>query len=302
MINNMLKIRIAAAALATAALATAGCRPGPKEAAGNRPPAITEARIQPDQPSFDSQITLKVSGSDPDGDQVSYRVEWLVNGVSKTFGSSLILSTRGLAVGDRISARIQPTDGLADGEWYLTQEVELWPKVLTLDSLKIEPSPLVSGLEQVRAVPFAAGGVRLEQLRFVCRWTLDGKVLNDSGMSIAVPPLKAGQKVVVEAAPIVGIKKGHPFRMMATVVGAPPVVKSIDYISQDSLRYVYRVEAEDPNSEPLVFSIVTAPPGVAIDAGNGTVTIPLKAMGQEIRVKVANKSGSWVERRLETSP
>lgn len=299
--NDMLKIRMAATVLA-AALATVGCRPGPKEAAGNRPPVITEARLQPDQPSLGSQINLKVSSSDPDGDQVSYRVEWMVNGQLHVSGSGLSMSTRGLTAGDRVSARILPSDVSAEGEWFTTAEVELWPKLTGIDSLILDPSPLTAGLEQVTAVPHFSISGRPEQIRVVYRWTVDGRALSDTGGTITIQPLRVGQKLVVEAVPVMGAERGKLFRTIATVVGAPPVVKSIDYVSQDSLHFVYRVEAEDPNAEPMNYSLVTAPPGVGIDSRDGTVTIPRKAMGQEIRVKVANKSGSWVERRLETSP
>lgn len=298
----MTLIRTAAAALAVAALATAGCRPGPKrDAAGNRPPSIAEARIQPEQPSVDAQLSLKINCIDPDGDQISYRVEWTVNGAAKSYSSGLTMSTKGLDAGDRIWARILPSDGLADGEWYTTDAVQLWPRIDAIDSLRLEPSPLTAGLENIAVRPHVSGAARPEE-RIVYKWTLEGKTLADSGNAVSVPPLRIGQKLVVEATPVLGAERGKPFRIMATVVGAPPVVRSIDYVSQDSLGYVYRIEAEDPNSETLTFSLVKAPPGAGIDSKNGTITIPLKALGQEIRVRVANQSGSWVERRLEASP
>jgi len=292
---------ITATALA-AALAAAGCGPKPKGGSeGNRPPHITEAAIQPEQPSVDSQISLKLTCSDPDGDQVSYRVEWLVNGRAQTSGPELSLSTRGLAQGDRISARILPSDGRADGEWFETGAVELWPKVAGIDSLGFEPSPLTAGLERVSAIPHLAGPEPPEQLRLVYQWTVDGRSLPDSGGSISTQPLRVGQRVVVEAVPVLGTERGKPYRAMATVVGAPPVIKSVDFASRDSAHYTYHVDAEDPASEPLTYSLAAAPAGVAIDPKTGDVRIPVKAMGETIRIRVANKSGSWVERRLETS-
>lgn len=285
-----------------AALAAAGCQHKPKgQSENNRPPEVTEAVIQPEQPTYDALVTLKITALDPDGDQVLYKVEWLVNGQTRASGPSVQFSTKGLAAGDRVSARVLPSDGMAEGQWYQTEEVALWPKVISLDSLRIEPSPLTSGLEQVRALPFVAG-VPLDQIRFVYKWTLDGKVLNDTGASVSVPPLKVGQKLVVEAAPVLGTKKGNPFRMMATVVGAPPVIRAISFVRQDEGFYVYRVEAEDPGQEPLSYSLVKAVPGASLDSRTGELRIPVGSTGQGVRVKVTNKSGSFVERNLESSP
>lgn len=285
---------------AAASVAAFGCGHRPSSQTGeNRPPVITEAVILPEQPTPDAQVSLKMEAGDPDGDQVSYQVEWLVNGQVRAEGPGIVFSTKGLEVGDRIAARIVPWDGMLQGQAFQTEEIALWPKVLSLDSLKIEPSPLISGLEQVRAVPFVAGGEKLDQLRFVCKWTLDGKALNDSGTVISLPPLKVGQRLVVEASPVIGIKKGHPYRVMATVVGAPPVIKGVSFVKQEAGVNIYRVEAEDPNGQPLNFTLVKSPPGVNLDPKSGELRIPVNLPAGGIRVKVANGSGSFVEKDLE---
>lgn len=293
--------RGAATALAVS-LSFCGCGSGKKEAkGGNEPPAIASLRLQPDQPSVDAQLTLEIKGSDPDGDLVFYQVEWLVNGRVLQSGQSQQLSTRGLSPGDQVSARVQASDGSAQSQWLATETVVLWPKLVGIDSLSLEPSPLTAGLTTITASPRLSAFPKPEQMNFSFHWTVDGKAIRDSGGTVVVPPLKIGQKVQVEAIPVLGSSRGKPFRAMATVVGPAPVVGGIEYVGQDSLGYTYRIEASDPSSEPLTFSLVAGPPGTRIDPKSGTITIPREGAEGEIRVRVSNHSGSWVERRVETS-
>lgn len=296
--------RGAAAALALAVLLPFwGCGSKKGGADGeNRPPTIASLKLQPDQPSVDAQLTLEIKGSDPDGDLVFYQVEWLVNGRVLQSGQSQQLSTRGLSPGDQVAARVQASDGSAQSQWASTETVVLWPKLAGIDSLSLEPRPLTAGLTTITASPRLSVFPKPDQLSFVFRWTIDGKALRDSGGTVVVEPLRQGQKLMVEAVPVMGASRGRPFRAAATVVAPAPVVGGVEYIGQDSNSYTYRIEANDPGSEPLTFTLVSGPPGARIDPNNGTITIPKEGAEGEIKVRVANRSGSWVERRVEPSP
>ncbi len=296
--------RVTASALALAAtLSFSGCGSGSKDAkGGNQPPAISSLRLQPDQPSVDAQLTLEIKGSDPDGDLVFYQVEWSVNGRILQSGQSQQLSTRGLSPGDQVSARVQASDGLAQSEWLTSETVVLWPKLAKIDSLNFDPSPLTAGLTTITASPRLSVFPKPDQMTFVYRWTIDGKALRDSGATLVVAPLRQGQKLAVEAVPVLGASRGRPFRTEATVVAPAPVVGGIEFEGQDSLVYTYRIQANDPSSEPLKFSLVSGPPGTMIDPNSGTLTIPKDAAEGEIKVRVTNRSGSWVERKVEPSP
>lgn len=294
--------RGAALALAVS-LSFCGC--GSKKGAaneGNQAPAIASLRLQPDQPSVDAQLTLEIKGSDPDGDLVFYQVEWLVNGRVLQSGQSQQLSTRGLSPGDQVSARVQASDGTVQSQWAATGTAVLWPKLAGIDSLSLEPSPLTAGLTTITASPRLSVFPKPDQLTFVFRWTIDGKALRDSGGTVVVEPLRQGQKLTVEAVPVLGASRGRPFRATAMVVAPAPVVGGIEYVGQDSLGYIYRIEASDPGSGPLTFTLVSGPAGTRIDPSNGTIVIPREGAEGEIRVRVANRSGSWVERRMEPSP
>lgn len=293
---------LAALAVLAALAACWGCGPRPKGEAGNRPPEIISVRLQPDQPSVDAQLTLEIKGRDADGDLLFHKVEWLVNGQVKASGQAQQFSTMGLAPGDQVTARAQASDGTDQSEWVQSQTAVLWPRMAAIDSLALEPTPLVAGLTSIAAVARLSARGSGEETRVVYRWTLDGRALRDSGATAAVEPLRLGQRVAVEAVPVMGALRGRPFRMTATVLGPAPVVGGVEYVNQDSLSYTYRISASDPGGEPLTFSLTESPPGARIDPGEGTVTIPRSEAGNAIRVRVTNRSGSWVERKLETSP
>ncbi len=277
-----------------------GCSPARKSNGANQPPQIESISLRPEQPSTDAQINLEVKGQDPDGDMLTYRVEWVVNGQVMASGPILQFSTRGLAPGDQVYARVQALDGEGQSPWVETARVVLYPKLIGLDSLTLEPRPLTSELTAIRAIPHAPPGAS-DQIRYVYRWTIDGKVLADSGSTISVSSLKIGQRVTVEAVPVLGIERGRPFRVEAKVLGPAPELSGVEFVSEDGPNYIYLVKASDPQKEPLTYLLVQAPPGTSIDPGSGRLTIPKDNMG-EIWVRVTNRSGSWTERRLDISP
>jgi hypothetical protein len=302
-INNTGKATAAALAVA-AVLSAAGCGQKPKGQAdgGNRPPEISLVRIQQDQPAVDGQLTLEVKSSDPDGDLVFYRVEWAVNGKAVQTGQSQQFSTRGLSPGDLVAARVQASDGSSLSGWASSGTAVLWPKLAGIDGLSLEPSPLTAGLTSVSAIPRLSAAGKPDQMSFVFRWTVDGRASRDSGGTMSTEPLRKGQTVAVEAIPVMGDTRGRPFRMTAKVVGPAPVISGVESLERDSLWDNYRILASDPGSEPLTYSLVSAPPGSRIDQAQGTFAIPRGESGGEVVLRVSNRSGSWAERRLETAP
>lgn len=293
---------IALAALAAAVLA-AGCGENKGgQSTGNRPPVISLVRIQQDQPAVDGQLTLEIKSSDPDRDLVFYRVEWTVNGQAVQTGASPQFSTRGLSPGDQVAARVQASDGSSLSDWASSGTAVLWPRLAAIDSLSLEPSPLTAGLTSVSAIPRLSAAGKPDRMSFVFRWTVDGRASRDSGSTMSTEPLRKGQTVAVDAIPVMGDARGRPFRMTAKVVGPAPVISGVESLERDSLWDNYRIVASDPGSEPLTYSLVSAPPGSRIDPAQGTFAIPRGESGGEIVLRVSNRSGSWAERRVGTAP
>lgn len=80
---------------------------------GNAPPAIRVLRFAPSSDRPGEPLALSVEAHDPDGDPVSFRYAWEVNGVPAGSGSRLegILKR-----GDVVTVTVTPSDGEAAGK------------------------------------------------------------------------------------------------------------------------------------------------------------------------------------------
>src|SRR5438552_18715537 len=55
--------------------------PGPKGAMDNHPPSILSARIFPPDVAVGTELRVETQSEDADGDRITYRYQWFVNGV-----------------------------------------------------------------------------------------------------------------------------------------------------------------------------------------------------------------------------
>jgi hypothetical protein len=74
-------------------------------------PTMNGLAIQPTETVYPGdKVVVTPTGSDPDGDAVAFRFEWLVNG-ERVDNEGRSFSTEGLKRGDRIRVRVVATDG-----------------------------------------------------------------------------------------------------------------------------------------------------------------------------------------------
>ncbi len=83
----------------------------------NLPPEISAISISPERPAVDDSITAVPSISDPDGDSVSVRYQWFVNGRAVTEPNEKNeFTARGLRKKDMLNVVITVADGESAGE------------------------------------------------------------------------------------------------------------------------------------------------------------------------------------------
>lgn len=82
----------------------------------NAPPVIRSVTILP-RPFYKGQdIVAEVQGWDPDGDSISYKYEWTVNGERVYETDGHVLSGGSYGRGDAIAVKVVPFDGESEGE------------------------------------------------------------------------------------------------------------------------------------------------------------------------------------------
>lgn len=94
---------------------------------GNLPPVVYFIKLNPPKPAVGDTITAVPAGEDPDGDFISFRYHWTVNGNPTTEQptESDVFSTSGLRKKDMIVVVVTPADGESAGTPKLSSAVFL---------------------------------------------------------------------------------------------------------------------------------------------------------------------------------
>jgi len=250
------------------------------ESGRNNPPVINDVTVSPSPVTVHSPITLSVRARDPDGDPVNFKYRWFVNGeeVSETGNS---LSQNEFKKGDKITAIVVPSDGKVDGEEYRVdiEVTNLAPKV---ERIEITPDVPVAGESiRVKAVAVDPEGDPVE-LKFA--WSVDGNLIENVNTDTLSPQyFKKGSQIVVEVIPSDGESTGVSLLSSPiTIKNSPPKITSSPPTSVSGDRYTYRVIANDPDGDPVTFSLENAPDGMSIDSKTGQITwqIPPETKGE----------------------
>ena len=103
----------------------------------NTPPKINEVTLLPLNPTIQSEITARILSSDKEGDPITYKVKWFVNG--QEIGEGMFFKHEEIKKGDEVYAEITPFDGKEWGKPVKTDEITIGglpPKIL---AVKIAP-------------------------------------------------------------------------------------------------------------------------------------------------------------------
>lgn len=105
-----------------------------KAGESNRPPMVTQLVLTPEIAKTNDSLQISATGSDPDGDSVTFQYQWFYNGerLLGEIGQSFPESKTNH--GDRIAVEVTPFDGKVLGTPQRTAEVVIKNTAPTLDN------------------------------------------------------------------------------------------------------------------------------------------------------------------------
>ncbi len=237
--------------------------------AGNQLPVIFNVTISPSPVNILSPITVYVNAKDPDGDRVSLKYRWLVNGEEKP-ATGPTLNQEEFKKGDTVTVIVTPDDGKAEGEPYRVDiEVSnLPPKV---ENIEFSP-PVPTVKDSIKVITTVSDPENDPvHLRYV--WFVDSKEIE--GIDSDTLPnrfLKKGIDIHVEVIPSDEESTGASLiSPKVTIANSAPIITSNPPTSVNGDRYTYRVIANDPDGDTITYSLENAPEGMTIDRRTGTV-------------------------------
>jgi len=233
---------------------------GPEVLIRDTAPGAPEVAIEPARPlrMIPTKAVIVRPAVDPDGDKVSYRIDWLVDGVPIGVSGESLPGEK-LRKGALVGVRVVASDGELDG-----------PAALALARVAdTAPGPVEIALEQKaphRGEPIRvkvtkpATDVDEDPITYEYRWSVAG---NPANLPAATAELPTGvfvkhHKVRVEVNATDGELSGPSASAEVTVVNSPPTAPKVEILPEtprkgDGLRAVITAAAEDADQDPLTY-------------------------------------------------
>jgi len=277
----------------------------PEVQVGGAPPSAPAVALDPPQPMRGQAVRAVVTrpSRDADGDPVTYRYEWLLDGLPSGIPDP-VFPGRLLQRGGVLGLRVVASD--PDGE----------SEAATAEGRVGNAPPGAPGVSA--AAPTVRRGeplsVRIDAgapdpdgdpLTYHFRWTVDGEVRNYASniATLTGAGLRKGQKVVAEVRAYDGELEGPPARAEFAVVDSPPSAPLVEIRPArprrgDALQAVVTAPAVDPDGDPVSYRFAWTRNGSPVAAPGQGREVP----GSEVRRGDRFEVEAWAtDGQLESS-
>lgn len=267
--------------------------PGPGGSAGVQAASggdeVLTVRVVPSTPSrLDPPKAVVTAGSDTP--RSPYTVNWRINGKEGPGGERLAPDQ--FTKGDRIQAVVKWNAGGVEKQ-ASSREVGAGDSSPTLGEIRLDPLAPVTG-GTVRVVS-AADDLDGEKVPLKYRWYVDDKEQQETGEVFSLKGVRKGSWVYARVEAGEGNGAGPwKYSTKCMVVNSPPVVRSTLPLSvPPDRRFEYRIAAEDPDGDPLAYSLEKGPPGMTLNGPVLSWQVPTDYLGRnaEITVRIADGDG-----------
>ena len=244
--------------------------PPTKEVSPTTAPVETPYTITlfPSSPDKREQIIAKVMGISPR----KLRYQWMVNDSEIEKANAPVFQSDSLKRGDRIKVRISVA---GEDKTYISDEVIVANTPPQIQSAKLIPQNPKKGDNlkvEVKTVDEDNDAVSL-----LYEWFVNGKPSGKTSEAVAINELiKTGDKMSVKITPRDGEVEGIPVTLSSFIANSPPNVSPNITASFNGLVYTSKVMADDPEGDPLTYTLKAEPKGMTIDPNSGVITWEVK--------------------------
>jgi hypothetical protein len=261
---------------------------------GNHVPVVHEATITPTPLTLDSPISVQVTADDADRDPLTFAYKWVVNGHPLEGQTGALLPPQLLKQGDKVIVEVLPDDGKAKGAIYRSPAMTVMNTPPIISSLSVSPQPGVPG-DQLE-VKVEATDPDADPIHIVFRWWRNGVVVKEGEEpTLDTNGFSNTDQVIVEAIARDRKTAGKAMKSGKLLTSnSRPSITSTPTVPSAGTQFEYRVQAVDPEGDPLSYRLETAPAGMVIDETTGHIRWPTAqapAGTHHVRVVVEDAGG-----------
>ncbi|MDD5222774.1 MAG: Ig-like domain-containing protein [bacterium] len=240
-------------------------QPAAGEGAGkNHAPVMKSVQIEPQTDNLKAQAVAE----DPEGDQVSFAYQWLLNGTDISGQTREEFSPQGLSPEDKIAVRVTPSDGKAEGQPLVSDSFQAHNTLPLITSVKIVPVG-DKILDPLRAEVEATDADH-DPITLSYQWLKNREEIPGATAQVLESSFfEKGKILQVRVTPSDRYGQGKPVVSSNSirVVNVPPSITSDPPVTLDNGVFRYQVIAADPDNQELTYSLNAAPPGMQISPG-----------------------------------
>jgi hypothetical protein len=239
---------------------------------GKQPPSlvISSVTIKPPNPLSSSTLQAEVK---PQHADTEYTYRWLVNGEEALHETESTLESDQFSKGDSIVVEVTPYQDEMSGKAVQSEPVLVQNTPPAMRSFTIEPSPahstddLTARLEVVDADD--------DYIRIAYQWEKNKEPLSgETGETLSHDLFSKGDKISCRATFSEEETDEVTYHSSAITIAnsGPTITSRLSGNNLEGFKFSYTVVAEDPDGDPLEFSLNEAPEGMTIDPSTGTIT------------------------------
>jgi hypothetical protein len=124
-------------------------------------------------------------------------------------------------------------------------------------------------------------------------WTVNGQ---PAGNGVRIQKTtRRGDFVTVTLTPFDGKERGRSVTLRSQINNSPPSIEGVVDVRIEGNLYTARVQAADPDGEPIRYALVSGPNGMTVDAADGTIrwNMPADYKGRDVfMVSARDRSGA----------
>jgi hypothetical protein len=259
----------------------------------NTAPEMASVTLGPDPAFTEDTVTATAVATDADGDALTFRYAWTVNG-SAAGGSGSTLASSSFVRGDVVRVTATPTDGALDGEALISAPLTISNAIPSITSVAIDPTDL-GGDDEARCVPegWSDADGDAESYRYV--WTVNGAAVAETE-TLTGADFDRGDVIVCTATPFDGRDEGDPVTSGAiTIRNTVPELDGVTLSTDEPLEgdtvYATLSGEYDADGDAVAFRYAWYVNG-ALVATTETLSSDLFDKGDAIYVEVTPTDGS----------
>jgi hypothetical protein len=252
-------------------LSCGGQQEGAFQTKADSPPVITSVRILPSRPNKESELSLLIQSQNPGRSPMTFRYQWIKNDEEISGENTSTLKSGNFKKGDLIRVKVTPSTGKTDGNLFSSQPVKILNSPPVIQEVWIEPK--VARVTDRLTANLKGSDADGDSINYLYKWEKNGIVLpGEESSFLEANRFKKRDSITVTVTPNDGEASGNPKKSEAIVIlNSPPTITSSPPTATEGRVYTYHVMADDPDNDPVIFTLKTAPKGMEIDKETGVI-------------------------------